>query len=177
MIEGIDGRADALVSLIRETFTESEGAAEGQVVSGLARALLDGTPAPDIRVFRAEEAGRIIGVAIFTRLVYPGQPARVMLLSPMSVTPDRQGRGVGQALLRRALAALRAEGVEVALTYGDPGYYRRVGFAPVSAASVPPPLPLSVPEGWLGQSLTGGKVPALSGVPVCAAALDRGDVW
>jgi len=139
--------------------------------------LLHGTPAPDIRVFRAEEAGRVIGAAIFTRLVYPGQAPSVMLLSPMAVAPDRQGRGVGQALLRHALDALRAEGVAVVLTYGDPGYYRRVGFAPVTAASVPPPLPLSIPEGWLGQSLTGAAMPALSGPPVCAEALDRADIW
>ena len=177
MLEGAVGCEEAIAGLFRDTFTASEGAAEGQVVSGLARDLLQATPAPDIRVFRAEEAGRVIGVAIFTRLVYPGPATSVMLLSPMAVAPDRQGRGVGQGLLHRALAALRAEGVAVVLTYGDPGYYRRAGFAPVAAASVPPPLPLSAPEGWLGQSLTGAPMPALSGPPVCADALDRADVW
>jgi len=177
VIEGCAGREEAIVSLFRDTFTTSEGAEEGAVVSGLAQDLLEGPPASDIRVFRAEEEGRVIGVAIFTPLVYPGQATRVMLLSPMAVAPDRQGRGVGQGLLRHALGALRAEGVAVVLTYGDPGYYRRVGFAPVAAASMPPPRPLSAPEGWLGQSLTGGTLPALSGVPTCAAALDRADVW
>ena len=177
MSDGSEGCEAAIVGLFRETFAASEGAEEGEVVSGLARDLLARTPASDLRVFRAEEAGRIIGAAIFTPLVYPGQAARVMLLSPMAVAPDRQGRGVGQGLLRHALEALRAEGVAVALTYGDPGYYRRVGFAPVTAADVPPPHPLSAPEGWLGQSLTGAAIPGFSGVPTCAAALDRADVW
>src|SRR6056297_2117885 len=177
MSDGSEACEATIVGLFRETFAASEGAEAGEVVSGLARDLLARTPASDLRVFRAEEAGRIIGVAIFTPLVYPGQAARVMLLSPMAVAPDRQGRGVGQGLLRHALGALRAEGVAVVLTYGDPGYYRRVGFAPVAAASMPPPRPLSAPEGWLGQSLTGGTLPALSGVPTCAAALDRADVW
>ncbi|MFB9148231.1 GNAT family N-acetyltransferase [Roseovarius ramblicola] len=177
MIQGHAGREAAITALFRDTFTASEGAEEGQVVAGLAHDLLARTPASDLRVFRAEAAGRVIGAAIFTPLVYPGQAPRVMLLSPMAVAADWQGRGVGQGMLRHALAALRAEGVAVALTYGDPAFYRRVGFVPVSAAEVPPPHVLSAPEGWLGQSLTGAAIPGLSGVPVCAAALDRADVW
>ena len=177
VIEGCAGREEAVVALFRDTFTASEGAGEGRIVAGLAHDLLARTPASDIRVFRAEEAGHIIGVAIFTRLVYPDQAPSVMLLSPMAVAPDRQGRGVGQGLLRHALDALRGAGVEVALTYGDPDYYRRVGFIPVTELAVPPPRPLSAPHGWLGQSLSGGALPALSGVPTCAAALDRADAW
>jgi putative acetyltransferase len=177
VIEGAAGHETAITTLFRDTFTASEGAEEGQVVSGLAQDLLAGTPAADIRVFRAEDAGRVIGAAIFTRLAYPGHAPRAMLLSPMAVAPDCQRRGVGQALLRHALGALRADGVEVALTYGDPDYYRRAGFAPVTVAAVPPPRPLSAPHGWLGQALTGGAMPALSGVPVCAAALDREGLW
>lgn len=177
IIEGESGREDVIVALFRDTFTASEGAGEGQIVSGLAREVLERTPASDLRVFRAEEAGHLIGAALFTRLSYPGDATRVILSSPMAVASDCQGRGVGQVLLRHALDVLRREGVEVALTYGDPDYYRRVGFAPVSEAVVPPPYPLSAPQGWLGLALTGGVLPGFSGVPACAAALDRADVW
>ncbi|RXV66521.1 GNAT family N-acetyltransferase [Roseovarius sp. A46] len=177
IINGIAGREEPITALFHETFTASEGAAEGRIVAGLAHDLLTLTPASDIRVFRVEETGRVIGAAIFSRLIYPMDTRRVMLLSPMAVAPDWQGRGVGQGLLRHALEALRAEVAEVALTYGDPAFYRRVGFAPVTEAEVQPPLPLSAPHGWLGLSLTGDPMPALSGVPVCAAVLNRADIW
>jgi len=177
MIDGAKGCEAAIVRLFRETFTASEGAEEGEGVAGLARDLLARTPASDLRVFRAGEAGCVIGAVIFTRLVYPRQALRVMLLSPMAVAPDRQGSGVGQALLCHAIDALRAAEVEVILTYGDPDFYRRVGFVPVAEASVPPPRPLSAPHGWVGQSLTGAAMPCLTGLPKCVAALDRADVW
>jgi len=177
MIRGHAGREEAIIALFRDTFTASEGAEEGRVVAGLAQDLLTRTPASDLRVFRAEAAGNVIGAAIFTPLFFPGQATRVMLLSPMAVAPERQGRGLGQELLRHALEALRSDGVEVALTYGDPAFYRQVGFVPVTEAAVPPPFPLSAPEGWLGQSLRGGAIPTLSGMPKCVPALDRADVW
>lgn len=177
IFHGLAGCAAPVVALFRDSFTASEGAAEGRLVSELARDLMAGTPPSDLRVFRAEEAGEVIGAAIFTRLAYPQDARRVMLLSPMAVSPDRQGRGVGQDLLRHALAALRAEGTEVVLTYGDPDFYGRVGFAGVDQGRMAAPHALGMPQGWLGQSLSGGEMPALSGVPVCAAALDRAEFW
>jgi predicted N-acetyltransferase YhbS len=40
------------------------------------------------------------------------------------------------------------------MTYGDPSYYAKVGFMPISEADAQAPFPLSHPEGWLAQSLT-----------------------
>ncbi|MCG5517084.1 MULTISPECIES: hypothetical protein [unclassified Ectothiorhodospira] len=39
------------------------------------------------------------------------------------------------------------------LTYGDPNYYSRIGFKPITEALAPAPFTLKQPEGWLGQSL------------------------
>jgi len=65
----------------------------------------------------------------------------------------------------------------VALTYGDPNYYARVGFAPISATDIPPPKPLSFPHGWLGQSLSGKTLDALPGPSRCAPALNDPSFW
>jgi len=75
------------------------------------------------------------------------------------------------------LDQLRAAGADIAVTYGNPDYYRRVGFAPVTVEHVPPPLPLTLPHGWLAQSLTGEALSPLPGPSRCAAALDDPAYW
>lgn len=177
VVTGAHGREAAIIGLFEESFTASEGADEGALIGGLVRDLLGRTPAEDLRVFCAEEAGAPIGAAVFSRLRYAQDSRRVFLLSPMAVAPGHQRRGVGQALISRALEALRGEGVEVAVTYGDPAYYGRVGFAPITEAQARAPLPLSMPQGWIGQALDGGAMPELRGKSRCVAALNRADIW
>jgi putative acetyltransferase len=177
MTTGFVGREQALIEHFAATFTASEGPDEGALIGGLVRDLLAETPTGDIRVFRVEDQGDIVGAAIFTRLSYPDDPHVVFLLSPMAVAPGRQRQGVGRALLSRALEALRSDGVQVAITYGDPRYYERVGFLPITEDQARAPLPLSQPHGWIGQSLTEERMPVLQGPSTCVTALNRGDVW
>jgi len=174
---GSAGREKALVDLFATTFTASEGADGGRLIGNVVRDLLARTPADDIRVFCAEADGEILGAAIFTRLTYPDDPHRAVLLSPMAVATDHQRRGIGCALIAHALDALRAEGVQIAMTYGDPAYYGQVGFHPITEDQARAPLPLSMPQGWIAQSLTGPPMPTLRGPSTCVRALDREDLW
>lgn len=177
LLTGHEGHERAIEDLVARTFAASEGADEGALIGGLVRDILGRTPPADIRVFRAEDEGRQVGAAVFTRLRYPGDPCRAVLLSPMAVAPERQRRGIGLALLAHALRELRAEGAEVAITYGDPAYYARAGFAPIPEDRARAPQPLSLPHGWIGRSLADGPIPRLSGRPLCVPALDRADIW
>lgn len=170
-------RQKELIDLFATTFTASEGPDEGGLIGELVHDLLATTPTDDIRVFCAEDKGIVIGAAIFTRLTYPADPHIVFLLSPMAVAPDRQRQGIGQALLRHALKALRSEGIHIACTYGDPDFYGRVGFRPITEDQARAPLPLSLPHGWIGLSLTGGQMPTLQGPSTCVSALNRSDIW
>ncbi|MCE5975218.1 GNAT family N-acetyltransferase [Sinirhodobacter sp. WL0062] len=171
------GRETEIVALFEATFTASEGADEGALIGDFVRDLLASTPEADLRVFCVQEGGALIGAGIFSRLHFPEDPRSVFILSPMAVATDRQGQGVGQALLRAALAALKSEGVDVAVTYGDPAYYGRVGFAPITDAQARAPLPLSFPHGWLGQSLSQDPMPQLAGPSHCIPALNRPALW
>jgi putative acetyltransferase len=177
ILSGVTAREQAIVNLFEATFTASEGADEGVLIGGLVRNLLATTPADDIRVFRAEDAGHLVGAVVFTRLTYPDDPRLVVLLSPMAVASHRQRQGVGTTLIAHALSILRANGAEVAITYGDPAFYGRVGFKPITEEMAPAPRPLRLPHGWIGQSLTGEAFPAFSGRPACVPALNRPDVW
>ena len=147
------------------------------MIGGLVGDLLRQTPPAERQVFCALEAGGPLACAIFTPLIYQEDPQRVALLSPMAVAPTRQRQGLGQALLTHALGALRQEGIEVAITYGDPAFYGRLGFAAMTEAQARAPLPLSLPHGWLGQRLHGGGLPSLRGPCRCVPALNRPDLW
>jgi putative acetyltransferase len=54
----------------------------------------------------------------------------VWVLSPLSVEPDRQGEGVGTALVAAALETARGSGVPVLFLEGSPDYYGARGFEP-----------------------------------------------
>lgn len=169
-------RTDEVAALFTATFTASEGAEEGALIGALVRDMLQ-TPEDDLTVFLSLDADRVTGGICFSRLSFPQDLRRVFLLSPVAVATAEQGKGVGQALLRHGLQTLRAQGVDVAVTYGDPNYYGKVGFRPVTADMVPPPLPLNHPEGWLAQSLDGAPLAPLQGPSTCVAALNNPDYW
>jgi predicted N-acetyltransferase YhbS len=51
------------------------------------------------------------------------------LLGPLAVHPDHRNRGIGTALMRRAIARARLAGHGAILLVGDAAYYRRFGFS------------------------------------------------
>ena len=171
------GREEEIADMVAATFTDSEGAEEGALIGGLVRRLLTATPEEDLFVFTGRADGAIVAAAIFSRLTYAEDARAVFILSPMAVATDRQGEGLGRELLRHALGALREAGVDIAVTYGDPAFYGQVGFRPLTEEIAPPPLPLSQPEGWIGQSLTGAALTPLRGPCTCVTALDVPALW
>ena len=57
----------------------------------------------------------------------------VLVLSPLSVRPDRQSAGIGTALLGAALEAATAAGAPAVFLEGSPHFYGRRGFARAGA--------------------------------------------
>lgn len=171
------GRERDITDLVTSTFTASEGAVEGELVGGLARNLLDTTPAQDLFVFSASQGATLIGCIFFSRMSFDQDSRTVFILSPVAVKPDMQGKGVGQSLLTYGLAQLRAKGIHVAVTYGDPKFYSKVGFQQMTEDFAHPPFKLTYPNGWLGVSLTDQSLEALVGPSHCVAALNAPALW
>ncbi len=169
--------AGAIAELFETTFTASEGPDEGALVGKLARRLIAQTPAEDLRVFTAWEDGAPVGCILFTRLTYPGDARTIFLLAPVAVATAHQGKGIGQRLIAHGLEEIRQEGVDIAVTYGDPAFYGRVGFEPVSEADLPAPQPLRHPQGWIAQSLTEAPLTPVRGPARCVAAFDDPALW
>lgn len=170
-------RAQEIIALFSATFAASEGAQEGQLIGRLAGDLIATTKADDLFVFSSWDGDALTGCIMFSRLSFDQDGRTVFVLAPVAVATDRQGQGVGQKLLTFGLDALRAAGVDVAITYGDPNYYAKVGFAPITEQIARAPLPLSQPEGWLGQSLTDQPLESLKGPSRCVDALNNPAYW
>lgn len=76
----------------------------------------------------AEEGDRIVGHIAFSPVQIDGRPVDWYGLGPVSVAPDRQGQGIGGALIREGLDGLRRIGARGCVLLGDPAYYGRFGF-------------------------------------------------
>ena len=75
----------------------------------------------------AVERGRIVGtVRLWHVTAGPEQPG--LLLGPLAVDPAHRNRGIGSALVRRAIARARLAGHRAILLVGDAPYYGRFGF-------------------------------------------------
>ena len=57
--------------------------------------------------------------------------------------------------------------IDAVFTYGDPEYYRRVGFQQISTREAMPPFELDMPHGWLVQSLDGSEIESFNGRATC----------
>jgi putative acetyltransferase len=86
----------------------------------------------------AEENGEIVGHILMNRMTVT--PHKLMAgLAPVGVAPAWQGRGIGDALCRAGIEAVRALGAEAVVVLGHPDYYPRFGFSAASAARLASP--------------------------------------
>jgi putative acetyltransferase len=173
----IKGREQQIIDLFIAAFTASEGKVEGALIGDFVRRMLHSTPERDLFVFIAEDGREIVGSVIFSRLIYDHDERAVFILSPLAVITEYQGMGIGQRLVTHGLRTLEAAHVDVAVTYGDPGYYSKVGFSQISEAFASAPFALTRPEGWLAQSLTCTALAPLKGSPHCVEALSDPKLW
>ena len=65
-----------------------------------------------------------------------------LLLGPLTVEPPFRGRGIGRALLDRALKDAKTRGHRLVVLVGDEAYYNRVGFKAIPQGRVSMPGPV-----------------------------------
>ena len=165
-----------VTNLFTSVFTESEGEEEGRLIGSLASKLSSRIDNQEIICFGSYEGESIIGSIFFTRLRFKGT-VLVYMLAPVAVGKEHQGKGIGQALINFGLNELKNRTVAVVITYGDPSYYSRVGFQPLSENVIQAPLNLSMPEGWLGKSLTEEPILTIKERPACVEEFNDPAYW
>ncbi len=99
----------------------------------------------------AEAEGQIIGHVAFSPVTIPDGSVGWYGLGPLSVAPQFQRRGAGQALVRHGLSNLRSRGAHGCVLLGSPSYYSRFGFYANSDLV----LPGAPPELFLCLHLSG----------------------
>lgn len=170
-----DNQGD-LVGLFTSVFTSSEGEEEGKLIGNLASELASNIDNEQIVCFGTYENKSLIGSIFFTRLRF-NESILVYMLAPVAVSTEHQGKGVGQALITYGLNELKNRSVAVAITYGDLSFYSKLGFQTLSEDVIRAPLKLSMPAGWLGQSLTGKSISIINERPTCVKEFNDPAYW
>lgn len=84
----------------------------------------------------AREGTRVVGTIRFWPVRIGTWRSPALLLGPLGVAPDRQGVGIGGALMREGLDGVARHGHDVVCLVGDPVYYSRFGFQSAKAHAV-----------------------------------------
>jgi len=103
----------------------------------------------------------LVGSVQLTAIRIGGTAA--LLLGPLTVEPPFRGRGIGQALIERALADARRLGHRLVVLVGDEPYYAKAGFRQVPKGQIVMPAPVD-PARLLAAELVEGALTGVSGL-------------
>ena len=105
----------------------------------------------------AVEGDEILAHALYSRMYVETNDGLVaaVALGPIAVLPHRQNAGLGSAVIRAGLEAVRTQGERLILVLGHPRYYPRFGFDPAVAARIQAPWS-GAP--WMGIDLHGEPI-------------------
>lgn len=110
----------------------------------LVRAIRDSTAyRPDLSLV-AELDRTVVGhVMVSEASIHGADDGRhdVLVLSPLAVSPQHQGGGIGAQLVRAAIDRAIVAGGWAMVLQGDPAYYGRFGFVPAIAHGITMDLP------------------------------------
>jgi predicted N-acetyltransferase YhbS len=127
------GDAETRETLLEQAF----GAAR---VRKSSQRLRDGRLPAEGLSFVATARGRLAGTArLWDIACGTGKP--VLLLGPVAVEAAQRGRGIGAALVRRAIAEARRRGHGAIVLVGDAPYYNRFGFSAAKTGNLRLPGP------------------------------------
>ena len=125
-------------------------------------------PSEGLAFAAVDAGGRLVGTVRLWDVI-AGSAGPALLLGPIAVDCRHQGKGIGAALMQRALNEARVKGHGAVILVGDAPYYGRFGFGhgPVSDLHLPEPVD---PARFLGLELIPG---ALDGAEGLVAASTR----
>ena len=122
-------------------------------------------PSPGLS-FAAKVNSRLVGtVRLWDVVAGTGGPA--VLLGPLAVAPEIQGRGIGSMLMRHAIHEAALSGHRAILLVGDQSFYGKFGFSAASTGRLELPGPVER-ERFQGLELQPGALTAARGLVVAS---------
>lgn len=116
--------------------------------------------------FVASEGKRVIGTARLWNIACGSEKSlgqSALLLGPVAVAEDCRSRGLGGALVRRAIQTARKLGYGAVILVGDPEYYGRFGFSAEKMGALWMPGPFERHR-LLGRELKAGGLDGARGM-------------
>lgn len=132
--------------------------------------LREGVPSFASLCFTARVGTLLVG-SIRLSPIEIGRGVPAVLLGPITIDPAFQSKGIGGALMRRAMDQARQEGHRLIMLVGDAPYYERFGFAVVPPGRLVLPGPVD-PARLLVAELVEGAFAGVAG-PVRGAPPSR----
>ena len=120
------GDRQAILEVVGEAF--SDDTRDGQLEVDIANATWSLEAVPHGLELVAVVGGAVVGHVLSGRGDLSGR--EVVGIAPLAVAPDRQGTGVGTALMNTLLRRAEVAGLPLVVLLGSPAYYERFGFEP-----------------------------------------------
>lgn len=127
-------------------------------------------PAEGLALVARDQEGHVIGTVrlwhVDAGITPDGNAVPALLLGPLAVDADHEGKGIGGALMRAAILEAKKRGHGAILLVGDAPYYERFGFSSARTVTLMMPGPfarerflaLELKDGWL-EGAAGVLVP------------------
>ena len=149
-----DGDADAIERLHERAFGPGRFART-------AYRIREGAPHRLDLSFTALVGSLLVGSVRLTPIAAGSAPG--LMLGPLTVDPAFENRGIGRALIERALEAARAAGHGLVLLVGDESYYGQFRFRRVPRGQITMPGPVD-PDRLLAAELSEGALERARGI-------------
>lgn len=90
----------------------------------------------------AEEAGKVVGHILFTKILIEGANSNKegLALAPIAIRPSHQGQGIGGKLIEKGHMIAKELGFQLIVLLGHPSYYPRFGYKPASTFNIKAPF-------------------------------------
>jgi len=107
--------------------------------------------------------GRLCAIISYWHLRIGREGHQALMLGPLAVEPDVQGKGMGRELMRHSLEKAKTLGHSLIILVGDAPYYSPFGFVKVPEGRLHLPGPVE-PGRLLYQELVSGAFEGVSGL-------------
>jgi len=116
----------------------------------------------DVLSLVAVAGDEIIGHEVLTLCALEGSAEHIGLLGPLGVLPNRQGQGIGSALIQAGFEAMKQRGISKVCVLGDPDFYGRYWFEAETSIKPPYDLPAEWDGAWQSVLLDDNAAPIAS---------------